>query len=605
MTAKLRLSSRHLMVFALCGVAAMPASGADTATPIEHVIVVVGENHTFDNVFGAYRPRPGQTIRNLLSQGIITDDGRPGPNFERAAQNIADSHGQYSLNPSRVGTYSKLPQPDTTYATGQPGNTPDARFPASLPNGPFQLTRYAAYSDFLGDPVHRFFQMWQQVSEGKKDLFVWVAETAGIGNHNDGFGTPPDNTHQGGLAMGFYNMNTGDARSFKQMADFYAIGDNYHQPIMGGTGANFLALASGDVAFFNSNGAPATPPTGFVFQGTVTSQVENPNPQSAGSNTNWYTEDGYRGGSYVKCADPAQPGVKPILDYLTKLGIKPNCAANAYYLVNNYNLGYKADGTLANPSADPTKFTLPPQPASLPTIADALSAHGITWKWYSGGRGDGTNPTADYCGICDPFTGFTSVMANAVKRANLQDLNNLYTDIANGTVPAVAFVRPLEQMAGHPANATIALYEDFVTNLVNMVHDHPDLWNKTAILITVDEGGGYYDSGYIQTLDFFGDGTRIPLIAVSPYVKEGFVDHTYYDHVSILKFIERNWGLQPLSARSRDNLPNPIQPSGKYAPANSPAIGDLMNLFDFEHPRPHAPKIKQIVSDNDSNDHRR
>ena len=64
---------------------------------------------------------------------------------------------------------------------------------------------------------------------------------------------------------------------------------------------------------------------------------------------------------------------------------------------------------------------------------------------------------------------------------------------------------------------------------------------KTAILVTIDEGGGYYDSGYIQILDFFGDGTRIPLIAVSPFAKKGYVDHTYYDHVSVLKFIERNW----------------------------------------------------------------
>jgi hypothetical protein len=90
------------------------------------------------------------------------------------------------------------------------------------------------------------------------------------------------------------------------------------------------------------------------------------------------------------------------------------------------------------------------------------------------------------------------------------------------------------------------------------------LWSTTAIVITTDEGGGYFDSGYVQLVDFFGDGTRIPLIVVSPYAKEGFVDHTYYDHVSVLKFIERNWGLSPLSGRSRDNLPNPIQPGGTY-----------------------------------------
>jgi hypothetical protein len=141
-----------------------------------------------------------------------------------------------------------------------------------------------------------------------------------------------------------------------------------------------------------------------------------------------------------------------------------------------------ADGTLRPVSqTNSSWFTLPPQPASLPTIADALSAKNVSWKYYSGGRGDGSNKptgtTAEYCGICDPLTGFTSIMATSLKD-NLQDVNNLYDDISNGKVPSVAFVRPLEQMAGHPTNATIALYENFTTNLVNMVHDHPDLWNR-------------------------------------------------------------------------------------------------------------------------------
>jgi len=570
-----------------------------------HVIIVVGENHTFDNVFGGYLPRPGQTVLNLLSQDIIDDNGKPGRNFSLARQRMAkgDPNGLYTLNPPQKVPYSKLPQPNTTYATGQPLNVPDPRFPDDLANGPFQISRYAAYSDFVGDPVHRFFQMWQQVGkDNRKDLFVWVADTAGIGNRDDDFGSPPDNTFQGGVAMGFYNMNTGDAPFFKQMADFYAIGDNYHQAIMGGTGANFLALVTGDtVPFYNDQGQFGIPATSFTYQGVQTSQVENPDPQTGLSNPNWYTEDGYRGGSYVKCADSSQPGVTPILDYLKMLPVNSNCAASAYYLVNNYNLGYKADGTLRNPTNDPTLFTLPPIPSTLPNIGDTLTAQKVSWEYYSGGRGDGTSPTADYCGICDPLTGFTSIMTTDLKK-NLKDVNDLYADIAAGTVPSVAFVRPLERMAGHPANATLALYENFVTNLVNMVHDHSDLWNTTAILITVDEGGGYYDSGSIQPVDFFGDGTRIPMIAVSPYAKKGFVDHTYYDHASVLKFIEWNWNLPKLSSRSRHNLPNPVQPAGTYVPINGPAIGDLRNLFGNFKFRPNAPSITPIVTDQDKND---
>ena len=112
------------------------------------------------------------------------------------------------------------------------------------------------------------------------------------------------------------------------------------------------------------------------------------------------------------------------------------------------------------------------------------------------------------------------------------------------------------------------------------------MWRSTAILITEDESGGYYDSGYIQPVSFFGDGPRVPTLVVSPYSRQGFVDHTYTDHVSILKFIEANWRLPAISARSRDNLPNPVATKGNpYVPTNIPAIGDLMSMFDFsQHP---------------------
>jgi phospholipase C len=72
------------------------------------------------------------------------------------------------------------------------------------------------------------------------------------------------------------------------------------------------------------------------------------------------------------------------------------------------------------------------------------------------------------------------------------------------------------------------------------------------------------------------------MLVVSPWARPGHVDHTYYDHASILKFIEYNWGVPPLSARSRDNLPNPVhEPGDPYVPRNRPAIGDLAGMFDF------------------------
>jgi phospholipase C len=114
--------------------------------------------------------------------------------------------------------------------------------------------------------------------------------------------------------------------------------------------------------------------------------------------------------------------------------------------------------------------------------------------------------------------------------------------------------------------------------------NQPRLWASTAILVTFDEGGGYYDSGFIQPVSFFGDGTRIPIIAVSPYTRAGEISHVYNDHNSIVKFIERNWRLPPLSDRSLDNLPNPkATRTDPYVPVNAPAVGDLFDLFDFSH----------------------
>lgn len=553
-----------------------------TTTPIKHVIIVVGENHTFDNLFGGYVPRPGQHIDNLLSKRIVNSDGSPGPNFALARQRIGLDHGAYHARTPSVGTYATLPQPYTTYGIGLPPGVPDTRFPDDLPNGPYQISNYVPYAAYTGDPVHRFFQMWQDVDGGRMDKFVWVEETIGTGSN----GAPPPaggfNPKEGAISMGFYNMSTGDAPIFKSLADQYAISDNYHQAIMGGTGANFQALVSGDAAFFTNTNLDGTAAVPF------SNQIENPNPVA--HTNNYYAQDGYSGGSYVDCADRNAPGVAAVMEELHHQGVHDgNCEAGHYYLVNNYNLFW--DQTSGNPrTLGPDSFTLPPQ--SIPTIADVLTSHDVSWKYYSGDRGDDPTVFADnvdgvpllfhsYCGICDPLTGYSSIMGNPSEEAKLQNYGAFLDDVHGGTLPAVSFVRPFESLAGHPADSTTDGYELFLQDLIAQVQADPDLWASTAIFITTDEGGGYYDSGYIQALDFFGDGTRIPLIVVSPYARQGYVDHTYYDHVSLLKFIEKNWSLPVISSRSRDNLPNPISGRNAYRPLNGPAIGDMTNLFDF------------------------
>lgn len=641
--------------------APLPAAAKDhdktsTATPIKHLIVIIGENRTFDHVFATYQPRHGEQVSNLLSKGIVNADGTPGPNFFLASQSSATdtSSDGYQLNPSGNVTYSVLPPvlaggyttppfPDVTTAkkyenglpndyyvylttggTGLAHGAIDTRVPnaTSLPSGPFQLTsKTLPYDSYTSSPVHRFYQMWQQVDCNaanattsnptgcRTDLFPWVEDTIGAGSNGlaQPTGFTDTSTREGSTSMGFYNMQQGDAPYLKYLADHYAMSDNYHQAVMGGTGANHVMLGTGDAIWFSDgNGNPAEPPHNqLVAAGSpnagVVDEIENPNPL-AGTN-NWYTEDGYGGGSYgsmsygggtyTNCSDTTRPGVAPITTYLSSLRkpINPNCDPNHYYLLNNYNPGYYGNGSSAyadigNPNE--TVFTIPPSP--LRNIGDALSEKHISWAYYGDqwstylANPDGNYVTADntYCNICNPFQYSTSIMTSASGRAHIQDTTALYQAIKDGSLPAVCYVKPDGWLDGHPSSSKLNLFEGFVEKIVDGVRANEELWESTAIIVTFDEGGGYYDSGYIQPLDYFGDGTRIPTLVVSPYTKAGHVSHTYADHVSILKFIEANWGLAPLTSRSRDNFPNPVATRrNPYVPLNSPAIGDLMDLFSF------------------------
>jgi acid phosphatase len=616
--AALAVSGAALTLVLVAGSAVSPSgAGAVSAgygkpiSPIKHVIVIIGENHTFDNVYGTYRPPRGQTVRNLLSEGIVTASGAPGPNVGSALQRTASDTAAdgYQVSPKRTGSYTTLPQPNTTYVSkacsGVDSGVADTRFPSNLANAPYQITKYVPYYDshgayaqfgtceflgaFVGDPLHRFYQMYQEIAGGRNDLWTWVHQTAGDSN-----GDPPPNpftdqsTQQGALDMGFYNMATGDAPVFNFLAKHYAMSDNYHQSVMGGTGANHIMLGTGDAAFYqDANGTATAPPAG---------QIENPNAQNVPWDpNNFYTQDGYgksgttNGGSYSNCADHSQPGVLGVFAYLNSLQhqVANLCAPGHYYLLNNYNPGYNVDGSL-----NTSTFTVPPQ-HSLPTIGDELSAHGISWGYFGEGYDNGT-PGPNYCGICDPMQYSSSIMTNPGLRANIQHgLEDFDSEAADGTLPAVSFLKPGDD-DGHPAYSTLAAFEAFVTHAVTQVQNNESLWKSTAIIVTFDEGGGYYDSGYDQPTSFFGDGTRVPTIVISPYAKRGYVSHTYTDHVSVLKFIERNWKLQPLSSRSLDRLPDPTSKrSDPYVPTNGPAIGDLFDMLDFhngdnDNAKPHA-----------------
>ena len=334
------------------------AGSPPTGTPIKHVIVIIGENRSFDNVFAGFVPARRQFVLNLLSEQIIRPDGNLGPNARFARQKEASDLRRYRVGPDIVGQYGTLPAPGNSETFGELSKGPDPRFPSSLPNAPFPITRYVPYRNtFLGSSVHRFFQMWQQTDKGRMDLFPWVGMTAGDGEDGK---VPPtafgqETTGQGSVSMGFYNMSAGDEPVLARLARRYSLADNYHQAIMGGTGANHIAIGTADVAFFTRSGHPSIPPPG---------QIENPDPQKGGlvsasgiAEGNVYINDGYgdpvtgMGGNYVECSDLRQPGVRSVRRYLAHLpyrafsaGGPADCAPYTFYLVNNYNPAYDARG---------------------------------------------------------------------------------------------------------------------------------------------------------------------------------------------------------------------------------------------------------------------
>jgi phospholipase C len=610
---------RSLAAITLCvfGLAACGGSGDgggngtdDTVSPIKHVIIVVGENRSFDHVFATYVPlHPQEGIHNLLSEQIVTASGAPGPQFSKAQQyriSSAPNGGSFFISADLKDKtlYGTLPPPDVNGAPsvsadiailnlpgGDPellpedqfllgtGGTglaytlgPDTRIANvfTLPPGPFQLTGpKLPFDAFTGDMSHQYFTMVQQadcaidvehVSDDNPtgclhDLQVAV---------NTIYQTPPGATpHDTGQTMAFFNMQQGDAPVFKSLADLYTISDNYHQPVFGGTWADSMALGFADQLYFSDGrGNPATPNPPDTF---------DPDPQPGTLNL-------YRAQLvWFNCSDETQPGISAIASYLRSLpyGVATKCGDGLYWSDTNLLPPFTVKGLPQSGSILP--------PTTQRSIADVMTAHNISWKYYGGGFNfEGTaSPLAADCGICNPFQYEANYPAMIAE--HMRDVTDLFMDLANGTLPAVSYVKPDGYLDGHPGGGKWSLFEAFVRNLIERAQSNKQQWAETAIFITVDESGGYYDSGFIQWVDFFGTGPRIPLIAVSPFSTGGHVSHVYGEHSSFVKFIERNWKLpEALSERSRDNLPNPIQnDNNPYVPKNMPAIGDLFDMFQF------------------------
>ena len=451
---------------------AVPAAKASGLNKLNHVVVILQENWSFDSLYSEF---PG-------ANGI--DEGGP-PIKQLDNQNRP---------------YTTLPQPKDT---NKKPVIADTRFPANLPVRPFDIDQYVAPNAHIGDLTQRFYQEQQQIDGGKMDKFVAKNQSAG-------------------LALGYFNATV---LPEGQLAKQYTLADNFFHAAFGSSLLNHFWLI-----------AAATP----QWPKAPANMVAKVDPSGALIKDGAVTPDGY--------------------------------------LVNT---AYPANGP--HPATITDTAQLVP-PLTLPTIGDRLDEKNISWGWFSGGWNDAVarHPDPLFQFNHQPFA-YLAKYGNGTpgQVAHLHDEQDFLRALRDNTLPAVAFVKPAGADDEHPGYADLARGQQHVADLVQAVRQS-SAWADTAIIVTYDENGGFWDHVAPPKGDRWGPGTRVPAIIISPYAKKGYVDHTQYDTTSILKLIEDRWGLAPLGTRDAvaNGLANafdftqaPTAPSGSLPAPNGGAAG--------------------------------
>jgi phospholipase C len=227
-----------------------------------------------------------------------------------------------------------------------------------------------------------------------------------------------------------------------------------------------------------------------------------------------------------------------------------------------------------------------------------LHRQNVSWGYYvlQGPEPDCENDATVSCppveqaattpGIWNPLPDFTDVSQDG-QQGNIQELSNFYAQAQNGTLPAVSWIDPNGIVSEHP-RALVSAGQSYVTGLINAIMQSPD-WNSTAIFLSWDEWGGFYDHVVPPVVDEQGYGLRVPGIVISPYARTGYIDHQILSHDAYNKFIEADLlGGQRLDPAT-DGRPDP-RPDVREA---NPLLGDLSSDFDFTQP-PRAPVVLPV-----------
>ena len=215
----------------------------------------------------------------------------------------------------------------------------------------------------------------------------------------------------------------------------------------------------------------------------------------------------------------------------------------------------------------------------------------VSWAYYVA---DGTQPDCDddamFCKpqpqhagtpeIWNPLPYFDTVKQDG-ELGNIQQLSKFYTVAKDGTLPSVSWIAPNGQTSEHPP-ALVSTGQAYVTNLINTIMQGPD-WSSTAILLAWDDWGGFYDHVVPPHVDINGYGLRVPGIVISPYAKQGYIDHQTLSFDAYVKFIEDDFLSGQRIDPQTDGRPDP-RPDVRE---NMPQLGNLLTDFDFtQQPRP-------------------
>jgi acid phosphatase len=508
--------------------AAMPDASASLSS-VKTIVVIFAENRGFDNIYGTFPGANGLPVNGTYVPQVDRD----------------------------LAALPKLPQ--TWNGVTAAGFTPAITQAMSdnLQNSPYSLE--ATYAGFdrtyiTRDLYHRFFENQMQIDGGYNDLFAAYADS-------------------GGLVMGHYD---GSGMAMWAVAQQYTLADNFFMGAFGGSFLNHQYLVCACAPEYPGADTAAAMPTiaaidtdaggNFLPQLTLAST----SPASAIDGPPVYTLSGniapknYFGDGTFHAINTMQPPYQP-----------------------SFNAPATADATKL--FADPSKpTTLPPQTAQ--TIGDALDAASVTWAWYAGAwsstlataTGDRMFPPTTTPGSApnfqfhhQPFNYYAAFdpQSHADTRAqHLKDYSDLMSDIAAGTLPQVVFYKPEGDLNQHAGYASLDAGDKHIAQLISALQASPQ-YASMVIVITYDENGGWWDHVAPPAGDLVGPGTRVPAIIVSPFAKQGYVDHTPYDTGSIQRLIDRRFGLQP--------LPGIVARDQALAARGAPAMGDLTNALAF------------------------